>query len=140
MGYVSDANLTAATSAAGGLGILAGATMNVAELERAIHTVKERTDAPFGVNLRADHPDVPALAELLIRGSVKVASFALAPDAELIARFKDAGVLVIPSIGARRHAVKVNALGVDAVVAQGGEGGGHTGPVPTSLLAPRVGD
>jgi NAD(P)H-dependent flavin oxidoreductase YrpB (nitropropane dioxygenase family) len=140
MGYVSDANLTAATSAAGGLGILAGATMDVPQLEQAIRAVKERTDAPFGVNLRADHPDARAMADVLIGGGVKVASFALAPDAELIARFKDAGVLVIPSIGARRHAVKVAALGVDAVVAQGGEGGGHTGPIPTSLLLPQVVD
>jgi NAD(P)H-dependent flavin oxidoreductase YrpB (nitropropane dioxygenase family) len=138
MGYVSDANLTAATSAGGGLGILAGATLTTAELERAIRDIKERTDAPFGVNLRADHPDARAMAELLIREQVRVASFALAPKPELISHLKDAGVLVIPSIGARRHAVKVAKLGVDAVVAQGGEGGGHTGPVPTTLLLPDV--
>ena len=140
MGYVSDARLTAATSAAGGMGILAGATLTTVELARAIADIKAHTDAPFGVNLRADHPDARAMADLLIREHVRVASFALAPKPELIARLKDAGVIVIPSIGARRHAVKVAALGVDAVVAQGGEGGGHTGPVPTSLLLPDVVD
>ena len=71
---------------------------------------------------------------------MKVASFALAPKPELIARLKEAGVVVIPSIGAVRHAEKVAAWGADAVIVQGGEGGGHTGPVPTSLLLPSVVD
>ncbi len=111
MGFVSDATLTAATSAAGGLGILAGAMMDRAELQRAIAQIKERTSEPFGVNLRADHADVEALIDVLIGEHVKVASFALAPRGELIAKLKDAGVVVIPSIGARRHAEKVAALG-----------------------------
>lgn len=140
MGYVSDARLTAATSAAGGLGILAGATMTLPELEREIAAIKERTENPFGVNLRADHPEAAAFVELLIRERVKVASFALAPSRELIARLKENGVVVVPSIGARRHAEKVAAWGVDAVVVQGAEGGGHTGQVPTSLLLPQVVD
>lgn len=140
MGYVSDATLTAATSAAGGLGILAGAPMDMAELESEVAEIKERTSEPFGVNLRADNPEVGAAIDLLIREKVKVASFALAPKPDLIARLKEAGVLVVPSIGAVRHAEKVAAWGADAVVVQGGEGGGHTGPVPTSLLIPAVVD
>jgi NAD(P)H-dependent flavin oxidoreductase YrpB (nitropropane dioxygenase family) len=140
MGWVSDPTLTASTSAAGGLGILSGAMLNPGELARAIAEIKERTDAPFGVNLRADHAEAAQMVELLIRERVAVASFALAPKADLIARLKEAGVFVVPSIGARRHAEKVAALGVDAVVAQGSEGGGHTGPVPTSLLIPQVVD
>jgi NAD(P)H-dependent flavin oxidoreductase YrpB (nitropropane dioxygenase family) len=67
-----------------------------------------------------------------------VASFALAPKREMIADLKDAGVVVIPSVGAARHAEKVASWGADAVVIQGGEGGGHTGPVPTTLLLPTV--
>jgi NAD(P)H-dependent flavin oxidoreductase YrpB (nitropropane dioxygenase family) len=64
----------------------------------------------------------------------------MAPGQELIRRLKDGGVVVIPSIGARRHAEKVAAWGVDAVLVQGGEGGGHTGSVPTSILLPQVVD
>src|SRR5690606_16625353 len=71
---------------------------------------------------------------------VRVASFALAPRRDLIDKCKDAGLVVMPSIGARRHAEKVAAWGVDAVIVQGGEGGGHTGGVPTSLLLPQVVD
>jgi len=71
---------------------------------------------------------------------VKVASFAQAPKKELIAKLKDNGLVVIPSIGAKRHAEKVAEWGVDAVLVQGGEGGGHTGSVPTTLLLPQVVD
>ncbi|BCN61619.1 2-nitropropane dioxygenase [Prescottella equi] len=140
MGYVSDAKLTAATAAAGGLGIIAGGMLSYDELEQAIHYVKDRTDASFGVNLRANQEDIDKRLDLLIRSGVKEASFALAPKRDLIAKLKDAGLVVVPSIGARRHAEKVAEWGVDAVVVQGGEGGGHTGAVPTSLLLPQVVD
>lgn len=76
----------------------------------------------------------------MIDEGIKVASFAQAPKPELISRLKDAGVVVIPSIGAKRHAEKVLEWGVDAVLVQGGEGGGHTGSVPTSVLLPQVAD
>jgi NAD(P)H-dependent flavin oxidoreductase YrpB (nitropropane dioxygenase family) len=138
MGWVAGARLTSATSAAGGLGILASATMTLAELERAIHDVRERTDKPFGVNLRTDQDDIDERVALLVREKVKVASFAQAPRKEIVLRLKGAGVLTMPTIGAKRHAEKVAALGVDAIIAQGHEGGGHTGPVPTSLLLPQV--
>ena len=138
MGYVSDARLTAATSAAGGLGIIGGGLMSYEELAEAIAQVKSLTDKPFGVNVRASQPDVEKRVDLLIRAGVKVASFALAPRQDLIARCKDGGLVVMPSIGAVRHAEKVKAWGADAVVVQGGEGGGHTGVVPTSLLLPQV--
>jgi NAD(P)H-dependent flavin oxidoreductase YrpB (nitropropane dioxygenase family) len=138
MGWVAGPRLTAATSAAGGLGILASATMSLAELEAALADVRSRTDKPFGVNLRSDQADVMARVELLIASRVKVASFAQAPRKELIEKLKGAGVLTMPTIGARRHAEKVAAWGVDAVIAQGHEGGGHTGAVPTSLLLPEV--
>jgi NAD(P)H-dependent flavin oxidoreductase YrpB (nitropropane dioxygenase family) len=140
MGYVAEARLATATSAAGGLGILASATMSPDELRSAIKEVTERTAAPFGVNLRADAPDAAERIEAIIAGGVPVASFALAPKPELIGRLRDAGVITIASVGARRHAEKVAAWGIDAVIATGGEGGGHTGSVPTSLLIPQVVD
>lgn len=140
MGWVAGPRLAAATSNAGGLGILASGTMDYAQLRDAITETKQRTDKPFGVNLRADAADASDRVDLLIREGVKVASFALAPKQDLIARLKDAGVVVVPSIGAKRHAEKVAQWGVDAVVVQGGEGGGHTGPVPTTLLLPQVVD
>ncbi|QIS08470.1 NAD(P)H-dependent flavin oxidoreductase [Nocardia arthritidis] len=138
MGWVAGPNLVSATAEAGGLGILASATMTYAELEAAIAKTKAHTAKPFGVNIRADASDAGARIDLLIRERVAVASFALAPKQELIAKLKDAGVVVIPSIGAAKHAVKVASWGADAVLVQGGEGGGHTGPVATTLLLPSV--
>ncbi len=138
MGWVAGPRLVAATSNAGGLGILASATMTLDELQTAVTKVKAATDKPFGVNIRADAGDAGDRVELLIRENVNVASFALAPKPELIARLKQAAVVVIPSVGAAKHAKKVAEWGADAVIVQGGEGGGHTGPVATTLLLPSV--
>jgi NAD(P)H-dependent flavin oxidoreductase YrpB (nitropropane dioxygenase family) len=140
MGWVSGASLTAATSAAGGFGILAAVTMTPDQLRDAVHRVKERTDAPFGVNFRADQPDLDERVAFVVDEGVRLVSFAGAPTAGAVARCHDAGVLVVPTVGARRHAEKVAEMGVDAVIAQGGEGGGHTGTVPTSLLLGQVVD
>ncbi|MFZ3270939.1 MAG: (3aS,4S,5R,7aS)-5-hydroxy-7a-methyl-1-oxo-octahydro-1H-indene-4-carboxyl-CoA dehydrogenase [Mycobacterium sp.] len=138
MGWVAGARLVSATANAGGLGILASATMTLDELATAIKKVKAATDKPFGVNIRADAADAGDRVELMIREGVKVASFALAPKQELIARLKEAGAVVVPSIGAAKHARKVAGWGADAMIVQGGEGGGHTGPVATTLLLPSV--
>ena len=140
MGWVAGPKLVSAVSSAGGLGILGSATMTFGQLKAAIDEVKSRTDQPFGVNLRADAGDAGERVDLLISSGVKVASFALAPRQELIAKLKDAGLVVIPSVGARRHAEKVAKWGADAVLVQGGEGGGHTGAVATTLLLPQVVD
>ena len=138
MGWVSGANLTAATSAAGGFGILAAITMTPEEMRDAVRGVRARTDAPFGVNFRADQPDLAERVAFVVAEGVKLVSFAGAPTKDAVARCHDAGVAVVPTVGARRHAEKVLEMGVDAVIAQGGEGGGHTGTVPTSLLLPQV--
>lgn len=140
MGWVAGPSLVSATAEAGGLGVLASATMTPEQLESAVGEVKDRTDRPFGVNLRADAGDAEQRVDLLIREGVRVASFALAPSQRLIGKLKDAGVVVVPSVGARRHAEKVASWGADAVLVQGGEGGGHTGSVATTLLVPQVVD
>ncbi len=140
MGWVSGAHLTAATSAAGGFGILAAVTMTFDEMVDAIGRLKAQTDAPFGVNFRPDQPDLDARIKEVTKAGVKLVSFAGAPTADTVARLHDAGVLVMPTVGARRHAEKMLGYSVDAVIAQGGEGGGHTGVVPTSLLLPDVVD
>ncbi|MFF0081624.1 NAD(P)H-dependent flavin oxidoreductase [Streptomyces canus] len=140
MGWVAGPRLVSATANAGALGILASATMTVDRLRDAVREVKSRTDAPFGVNLRADAADAGDRVRVIIEEGVRVASFALAPSAELIGALKEAGVVVVPSVGARRHAEKVAAWGADAVIVQGGEGGGHTGEVATTVLLPQVVD
>jgi NAD(P)H-dependent flavin oxidoreductase YrpB (nitropropane dioxygenase family) len=140
MGWVAGPRLVSATANAGALGILASATMTLDRLRAAVREVRARTDAPFGVNLRADAADADDRVRILIEEGVRVASFALAPSRELIGDLKEAGVVVIPTVGARRHAEKVAAWGADAVLVQGTEGGGHTGEVATTVLLPQVVD
>ena len=140
MGWVASAKLTSGTSNAGGLGIIASATMDFPQLREVLAEMRDRTDKPYGVNLRSDAPDVFERADLMVKEGVKVASFALAPNEKLLKTLKDAGLVCIPSIGAARHAEKVAAWGADAVIVQGAEAGGHTGAVATSVLLPQVVD
>jgi NAD(P)H-dependent flavin oxidoreductase YrpB (nitropropane dioxygenase family) len=114
--------------------------MTLEQLSAAIAEVRSRTDKPFGVNLRTDVADVGERIEMMIETGASVASFAQAPNPKLVTRCKEAGLFVVPTVGARRHAEKVAEWGVDAVIAQGAEGGGHTGTVPTTLLLPQVVD
>lgn len=138
MGWVAGASLVTATANAGGLGILASATMTLPEMKAAISKIRDSTDRPYGVNLRTDSLDIEDRVDHLISTGVRVASFAQAPRPDMVKKLKDGGVVVMPTIGARRHAEKVAEWGVDAVLCQGAEGGGHTGTVPTSLLLPQV--
>src|SRR3978361_1303911 len=91
MGWVAGARLVSATSNAGGLGILASATMTLDDLQTAVAKVKAATDKPFGINMRADAGDANDRCDLLIREGVKVASFALAPKPELLATVRATG-------------------------------------------------
>src|SRR4051794_9569481 len=107
MGFVSDPQLAAAASNAGGLGIVAAAMLSLSELEDAVAQMNRLTDKPYGVNLRSDAPDLRERARVMIEGGVKIASFALAPSREIMTLLKEAGLICIPSVGARRHAEKV---------------------------------
>jgi nitronate monooxygenase len=138
MGWVADANLTAATCNAGGFGFLAGATIEPGRVEAAIADVKARTDRPFGVNFHMFQPNAEEVLEAVIRNGVRAVSYGRGPDAKTIRRLKDAGIVCMPTVGALKHAVKAVELGADIVTIQGGEGGGHTGAVPTTVLLPQV--
>jgi len=140
MGWIATPELTAATCNAGAFGMLAAATLRVDEAEQAITRVKQLTDRPFGVNFLMEQPGAADIVDMIIRHGVKVASYGRAPKAQFIERFKSAGILCIPTVGAPRHAQKAVQLGADIIIAQGGEGGGHTGSVPTSILVPQVVD
>ena len=138
MGWVSTARLTAATSAAGGIGFLATATQTFDEMKESVGEIREKTDKPFGINVRTDAPDIEDRLDWSIKSGIKVVSFAQAPKPDMVKKLKDSVVVTIPTIAARRHAEKVAEWGVDAVIAQGSEGGGHTGEVPTAVLVPQV--
>ena len=136
MGWVAKPELVAAVSNAGAIGFLAAATIPPDEVEAEIEKIKALTSRSFGVNFLMDAPGADVISDAIIRQGVKAAGYNRAPSADLIQKLKDAGVVCVPTCGAVKHAVKAEALGADIIVVQGGEGGGHTGPVPTSLLVP----
>ena len=140
MGWVADPRLVAGSCNAGGFGFLAGATIPPEEMERDILRVKELTDRPFGVNFHMYQPNAADIVDMVIRHGVRAVSYSRSPGPEFIGRLKDAGVVCMPTVGLPKHAIKAVELGADAVTVQGGEGGGHTGAVPTTLLIPQVVD
>ena len=140
MGWVATPKLVAATSGAGAFGFLAAATIPPEEIDEQIQQTKKLTDQPFGVNFLMDAPGADVITEAIIRHRVKAAGYNRSPDPDLIGRLKQAGVVCVPTCGAVRHAQKAEKLGADIIVVQGGEGGGHTGTVPTSLLVSQVVD
>ena len=140
MGWVATPELVAAVSNTGAIGFLAAATLRPEEVEGEIAKVKALTDQPFGVNFLMDAPGADVIIEEIIQSGVKAAGYNRAPNAELIAQLKAAGVVCVPTCGAPKHAVKAQALGADIIIVQGGEGGGHTGTIPTSLLVSECAD
>jgi NAD(P)H-dependent flavin oxidoreductase YrpB (nitropropane dioxygenase family) len=140
MGWVSDPILTAGTCNAGGFGFLAGATIPPAEMEANILQTKQLTDKNFGVNFHMYQPNATDIVAMVIEHGVKAVSYSRSPGEQMINKLKDAGVVCMPTIGLPKHALKAIQMGADAVTVQGGEGGGHTGSVPTSLLIPQVVD
>lgn len=140
MGWVATPPLVIATSNAGAFGFLAAAVMTPDEARRAIAEVRAGTDKPFGVNFHSFQPGAAEIVEAILENAaqIRAVSFGRGPDAKMIARFKEAGILCMPTIGAAKHAQKMVQMGVDMVTVQGGEGGGHTGSVPTTILLPQV--
>ena len=138
MGWVATPELVAGTSNAGGFGFLAAGVMRADEVGPAIDKVRSLTDKPFGVNFHMFQPGAAQIVETLIQKKVAAVSFGRGPDKKAIARFKDEGIRCIPTVGAVKHAKKMVELGVDMLVVQGGEGGGHTGSVSSTILLPQV--
>lgn len=140
MGWVAEPPLVIATTRAGGFGFLAGASIPPGQVEAQIAEVEAGCDGPFGVNFHMFQPNADEIIAAILNhaGRIRAVSYGRGPDAATIARFKAAGILCMPTVGAVKHAVKAVELGADIITVQGGEGGGHTGSVPTSLLLPQV--
>ncbi|MCH7707604.1 MAG: nitronate monooxygenase [Myxococcales bacterium] len=136
MGWVATPPVVAGVCEAGAFGFLAAATLKPEEVGDEIDEIKALTDKPFGVNFLMDAPGADVITRSIIAKGVKAAGYNRAPSADLINSLKEAGVVCVPTCGAPKHALKAQKLGADIIVVQGGEGGGHTGPIPTSLLVP----
>jgi len=141
MGWVAGSSLVAATTNAGGFGFLAGATIAADQIEAEILRVKELTeDRPFGLNFHMFQPNAQQLLDLAVKYRIRAVSYGRGPDKKVIGRLRDAGIVCMPTVGALKHAQKAIEMGANVITVQGGEGGGHTGSVPTTVLLPQVVD
>ncbi|MBD7978738.1 NAD(P)H-dependent flavin oxidoreductase [Serpens gallinarum] len=139
MGWVADANLVIGTTRGGGFGFLAAATLNTAQTRSEIEKIIAATGSRnFGLNFHMFQENAADCVDMAIEYGLKAVSYGRGPDAATVQRFKDAGVLCIPTVGAIKHALKAVQMGADMITIQGGEGGGHTGGVPSSILLPQV--
>ena len=141
MGYVAGADLVIGTTNAGGFGFLAGATIHADKIEAEILRVKRETDdQPFGLNFHMFQPNAQQLLDLAVKYRLRAVSYGRGPDKKVIGRLRDADIVCMPTVGALKHAQKAIEMGANAITVQGGEGGGHTGSVPTTVLLPQVVD
>ncbi len=140
MAWVSDAELAAAVSNAGGLGIIAAGNAPVDWLENEIIKAKSLTDKPFGVNIMLLSPFIEDVVDVVIKHRVKVITTGAGNPGKYVERFKEVGAKVIPVVSAVALAKRMELLGVDALIAEGMESGGHIGDLTTMALVPQVVD
>ena len=147
MHYVGFAELAAAVSNAGGLGIITGLTQpSAAALADEIAKCKDMTDKPFGVNLTflpvVNQPDYPGMVKAIIDAGVPVVETAGNNPQAVLPHLKDAGIKVIHKCTSVRHSLKAQSIGCDAVSVDGFECGGHPGEddIPNMILLPRAAD
>lgn len=138
MNYCAYPPLVAAVSSAGGLGILGAGSMTADELRQNIRMIRSMTNRPFGVNLLATSPILNELIEVMIEEKIPLASYGRGDPKMIVERTRPHGILNVPTVGAVRHARKVEEYGADAIIIQGMEGGGHTSYISTLVLLPQV--
>ena len=137
---VAKARLVAAVSNAGGLGVLASGQDTPEQVREEIHKVKELTDKPFAVNLMFLNKKVPEIVDVVIEEGVKIVTTGAGTPKLYMPKLKEAGIKVMPVIPNVKIAKKMEELGVDAVIAEGMESGGHIGTMTSQILWPQVVD
>ena len=140
MAWVADADLAAAVSNAGGLGVIAAGTMPSELLEEQIIKVTKLTNKPFGMNIMLMSPTADDALEIAVKYRVPVVTTGAGLPGRIIERLKPIGTIVIPVIASVAHAERVAKQGADAVIAEGNEAGGHIGEINTMVLIPQVAD
>ena len=140
MANIATGEFAAACSNAGALGLIGAGGMNVETLRENIRRCKALTDKPFGVNIMLMHPQADEFAKIVVEEGVKVVTTGAGNPGKYISMWKEAGIKVIPVVAAAVLAKHLVPLGVDAVIAEGTESGGHVGEMTTMALVPQVVD
>ena len=140
MAWIADASLASAVSNAGGLGLISSINTDTEAVRAEIRKCRTMTDKPFGVNIMLQAPNAAEIAELVVEEGVKIVTTGAGSPAKYVDMWKAAGIRIIPVVGSVALALKMQQLGVDAVVAEGAESGGHVGELHTMPLVPQVVD
>lgn len=140
MAWIADASLAAAVSNAGGLGIIAAMNANADWLREEIHKVRTMTDKPFGVNIMLMSPFADEVSDLVVEEKVPVVVTGAGNPGKYMKKWVEAGIKVIPVVASTAMARLVERSGATAVVAEGGESGGHIGELTTMTLVPQICD
>jgi len=140
MAWIADGKLAAAVSEAGGLGIISAMNAGSDYLREEIRIARSLTDKPFGVNVMLASPHIPEIAELLAEEKVPVITTGAGNPAKYMEKWIEAGSKVIPVIASASMAKKMIKAGASAIIAEGGESGGHVGDMTTMALIPQVVD
>lgn len=140
MANIATGEFAAAISNAGGLGLIAAGGMKPDQLRENIDRARELTDKPFGVNIMLMHPQVDELMEIVIEKKVPVVTTGAGNPGKYVPALKEAGIKVMPVVASVALAQRMERLGVDAVIAEGTESGGHVGEMTTMALVPQVVD
>lgn len=140
MAWVADASLAAAVSNAGGLGLISSINAGTEAVRNEVRKCREMTDRPFGVNIMLQAPNAAEIAQMVVEEGVKIVTTGAGSPAPYMPMWKDAGIKVIPVVASVALALKMQAAGADAVVAEGAESGGHVGELHTMPLVPQVVD
>lgn len=140
MAWIADGVLAAAVSEGGGLGIIAAGSAPASVVRAEIETARRHTDRPFGVNIMLMSPYADEVAALAAEERVAVVTTGAGNPAKYMASWLAAGIRVIPVVASVAMAKLVTRLGASAVIAEGGESGGHVGDLSTMALVPQVCD
>lgn len=140
MANIATGAFAAAVSNAGALGIIGAGGMTAEALQEHIRTCKSLTDRPFGVNIMLMNPEADRMAELAAREKVSVVTTGAGNPGKYVKRWKEAGIKVFPVVSSVALAKRLSGLGVDGVIAEGCESGGHIGQLTTMALVPQVVD
>ena len=140
MANIATGEFAAAVSNAGGLGLIASGGFDAERIREEIKKCREKTDKPFGVNLMLMNPDVDNIAKMLVEEKVAVVTTGAGSPEKYVADWKAVGSKVIPVVASVALAKRMERMGVDAIIAEGGESGGHVGEMTTMALVPMVVD
>ena len=140
MANIATGAFAAAVSNAGALGLIGSGGMDAETLRKEIRIAKAATDKPFGVNLMLMNPHIDELAKVVVEEGVQVVTTGAGNPGKYIPTWKEAGIIVIPVVAAAVLAKRLTRYGIDAVIAEGTESGGHVGEMTTMALVPQVAD